>query len=174
MALNHAYEFFQEPPMAEQKIVVPPPSAHPKIRSLYDYWRKMAPDIATLPGRKHIDPTDIPKLLEHIWMLDVVGEPPRFRVRLLGGAGQRKGFPARVGDFMDQFFAKGIEDDALDDLRFIVACRQPVWRRGLPLMQHKTEVAELERLLLPLAADGKTVDIVLCITMFYSFAGESI
>jgi hypothetical protein len=173
MALNHAYAVSWEPPMPAETIV-PPSGAHPKIRSLYDYWRKVAPDIATLPGRRHIDPIDIPKLLDNLWMLDVVGDPQRFRVRLIGGAGQRKGFPARVGDFMDQFFAKGIEDEALDDLRFVAGRRQPVWRRGLPLLQHKTEVAELERLLLPLAADGQTVDIVLCMTVFYSFAGEPV
>jgi hypothetical protein len=154
------------------KIVVPPTTAHPRVRSLYDYWRRVAPNAALLPGRRHIDPIDIPKLLDDLWLLDVVGEPKRFRFRLLGGAAQRKGCPGRVGDFMDQFFPNGIADAALDDLRFVAERRQPVWWRGRPLLQHKTEVAELERLLLPLAADGLIVDMVLCITIFYSFAGE--
>ena len=35
-------------------------------------------------------------------------------------------------------------------------------------------VAELERIHLPLAGDGTTVDMILCLTVYYSFLGGEI
>jgi PAS domain len=162
-----------DPPLPLQ-VTVLPPGAHPKIVQLHDYWRHAVPPGSGLPGRKHIDPTEIPTLLEHLWLLDVVGAPPRFRYRLRGGAAQRVGLPGHVGDFMDQFFKGGPTDERLDHLRFVVAARQPKWFRGEPRLKHKTEIAELERLHLPLAADGQTVDMILCLTVYYSFIGNEI
>ena len=74
-----------------------PEAAHPKIRMLHDYWLNVAPAAALLPGRRAIDPLRIPKLLENIWLMDVVGRPPRFRMRLVGGAMRRMGIRATVG-----------------------------------------------------------------------------
>ena len=48
-----------------------PSTAHPKIVAPYDYWLKAAPTTGVLPGRQHIDPIDIPSLLENIWLVDV-------------------------------------------------------------------------------------------------------
>jgi hypothetical protein len=151
-----------------------PPGANPKIIQLHDYWRRAAPPGGGLPGCNHIDPTEIPALLEHLWLLDVVGAPPRFRYRLRGGSAQRVGLPGRVGDFMDQFFEGGPTDERLDDLCVAVAARQPVWFRGEPRLKHKSEIAELERLHLPPAADGETVDMILCLTVYYTFLGNEI
>ena len=87
-----------------QDLRVPPATAHPKIVRLYEYWREKAPLPGMLPGRRHIDPTEIATLLDNIWLLDVVGEPGRFRYRLIGDAMYRKGIPGRPGEFVDQFF----------------------------------------------------------------------
>jgi hypothetical protein len=164
----------QRIPQLPITVAEPPASANPKIVQLYDYWRRAAPAGGGLPGRKHIDPTEIPTLLEHIWLLDVVGQPTRFRFRLRGGAAQRMGLPGQIGDFMDQFFEGGPADERLDDLHVVVSARQPVWFRGEPRLKHKSEIAELERLHLPLAADGTTVDMILCLTVYYSFFGGEI
>lgn len=37
-----------------------------------------------LPRRTDIDPTEIPSLLPHIVLIDVLGSPQRFRFRLIG------------------------------------------------------------------------------------------
>jgi hypothetical protein len=152
----------------------PPETAHPKTIRLYEYWRQKAVRAGMLPSRHDIDPTDIPTLLDNIWLLDVVGQPTRFRFRLRGGAAQRMGLPGQIGDFMDQFFEGSPVDERLDDLHIVVSARQPVWFRGEPRLKHKSEIAELERLHLPLAADGTTVDMILCLTVYYSFFGGEI
>ena len=157
-----------------QHLEPPPETAHPKTIRLYEYWRQKAVRAGMLPSRRDIDPTDIPTLLDNIWLLDVVGQPTRFRFRLRGGAAQRMGLPGQIGDFMNQFFEGGPADERLDDLHVVVSARQPVWFRGEPRLKHKSEIAELERLHLPLAADGTTVDMILCLTVYYSFFGGEI
>jgi hypothetical protein len=155
-----------------QNLQLPPVTAHPKMIRLYEYWRKKAPGPGLLPSRRDIDPTDIPALLDNIWMLDVVGEPRRFRFRLIGDAMQRKGIPGRPGEFVDQFFSPGIADERMAALHAVASARQPSWARGRPQLAHRTQIDELERILLPLASDGRAVDVLLCLTVFYQSDGR--
>jgi hypothetical protein len=149
----------------------PRPTAHPKVRWIHEYWRDRRPAPDRLPGRQHIDPADFPRLLENIWLLDVLGSPPRFRFRLIGEMPRRFGVPAKVGDFIDQ--APGAESPgALRELFAAVAERQPCWFRGPPTLRHESQIAELERIILPLARDGEQVDMMLCLTVFYGASGE--
>lgn len=156
------------------KLASPPQTAHPKVHALYAYWQRIAPKAGSLPGRRNIDPIEIPTLLDNIWLVDVVGEPRRFRFRLIGDAPRRMGIPGKPGDFLDQFHAGGPDDPALDDFRTVAAQRMPVWFRGKALIQHRSEIFELERIFLPLASDGTSVDIVLCLTVFYSPEGKDL
>lgn len=161
-------------------ITPPAAAAHRKAVQLHEYWCSKAPAAGLLPGRQHIDPTEIPGLLDNIWLLDVVGTidgvvggaPRRFRFRLIGDAMHRKGIPGRPGTFIDQFFGNGPADPALADLHAVVDTRLPSWSRGKPMLRHKHEIFELERILLPLAADGHAVDMLLCLTVFYRSDGE--
>jgi len=154
------------------RITSPPATAHPKVEALYSYWRSAVPSGRALPGRHHIDPVDIPRLLHNVWLLDAIGEPVRFRFRLIGEAIRRIGGIAKRGDFVDQFAPD--DADPVRDLRFVVRRRQPVWFRGLAILPHAKPMAELERLFLPLAADGASVDMLLCLTVFYAADGREI
>jgi hypothetical protein len=156
------------------RITSPPASAHQKAHVLYEYWLRASPGPGLLPGRQHIDPIDFPKLLANIWLVDVTREPMRFRIRLMGEAPRHMGIPGKAGDYFDQFFSGGIDDPRLDDLRFIAAARKPVWFRGRPHLRHRTEMFELERFFVPLAADGLLVDMILCLSLFYGTDGREI
>src|SRR6185503_9572608 len=54
------------------------------IKCLHEYWQGIRPAPALLPGRGHLVLRDIAPLLRHIWLVDVVGDPIRFRYRVLG------------------------------------------------------------------------------------------
>lgn len=54
-------------------------SWRPEQRCLYEYWHSKRPSDAALPGRQHVDPLEIPSLLPHLFLIDVVREPLRFR-----------------------------------------------------------------------------------------------
>ncbi len=156
----------------DDRITQPPPGASAKVVSLYEYWRRIAPAPGVLPGRQHLHPTEIPKLLPNVWLVDVEGEPKRFRMRLIGSALQQAGIPHKPGDFVETPVPPALRQAALSDFRFVVSAREPVWFRGTPRVPHAKEVYEIERIYLPLAADGATVDVLLCMTVFYKSTGE--
>ncbi len=158
-------------PMPDATFLLPE-DAHPKIRLLHDYWRECAPAAGLLPGRRQIDPLRIPKLLENVWLMDVVDRPPRFRMRLVGGAMRRMGILAAPGDFVEKFLAA--DAPPLLQLRHLVAERQPIWFRGQAYLPHETRVFALERIFLPLADDGLMVDVVLGLTMFFDWRGREL
>jgi hypothetical protein len=98
-------------------------------------------------------------------LLDVVDDPRRFRVRLVGTALILTGTPARTGDFMADFMPPDRREASLADLEQVVQSREPWWYRGPVILRHDTFVQEVERLVLPLAADGRTVDMLLCMSI---------
>lgn len=145
---------------------------HPKVEQIVAYWRGLAPGPGVLPGRQHLDPMRIPALLPNIWLLDVVaGRPTRFRYRLIGTRLVEAGIPGRPGGFLDE----APETDSLAVQRLfesVVAGREPNWSIGAPLLKHSTQVTRIERVSMPLAADGHTVDMVLSLTLFYRTDGS--
>jgi hypothetical protein len=147
---------------------------HPRIARMIAYWREIAPAPGLVPGKQHFDPMRVPDLLPNVWLLDVVREDGslRYRFRLVGdalidsGAPFRKGlFVDELGDRVDQAAAKTIHDR-------VVNTREPDWRRGPPIVKHLKFIALLERVLLPLAEDGRTVDHILAMTVFYQMDGR--
>jgi hypothetical protein len=151
-----------------------PATAHRKILELHEYWRRKIEAGGRLPARRDIDPVDIPRLLENVWLLDVVGEPQRFRFRLIGGALHRMGIPGKVGDFADELLPDGNRNAVMEDFRRAARERKPVWFRGKARVPHAVSMFELERLFLPLATNGSSVDMLLCMTVFYSLDGLDI
>ena len=56
---------------------------HPRFRRLAEYLAAKAPP-GKLAGRQHIDPLEIPDLLPHLMLVDVIpeaGGEPRYRIR---------------------------------------------------------------------------------------------
>src|SRR5262249_15539068 len=126
----------------------------------FAYWRAKAPP-GRLPGRQHIDPLDIPRLLRHIAMFDVVhgGSALRFRFRLMGtGVVQLMG-----DDYTGRWVGETMAPD--DHLKLHAACAQVgvgqphYWERLLPFPNR--EFVGHRRLALPLAGDGSTVDMII-------------
>ena len=150
---------------ADIRITRPPATAKSEIVALYNYWRSKVPADGTLPGRKHIDPLDIPKLLPHIWLIDVVDDSRRFRVRLLGTALVDTGTPLKRGDFVVDRLLPEQRAASLAEFESVVQSREPLWYRGPVNLRHDTYVYEVERIFLPLAADGRHVDMLLCLSL---------
>src|SRR3546814_18827524 len=73
-----------KPPSPTLSAIILPEDAAPKIKALLAYWQSIHPAGGGLPGRRHLDPVDIPELLPNIWMIDVKRGPLRFRFRLVG------------------------------------------------------------------------------------------
>lgn len=133
---------------------------HPAHRRLYDYWRSKAPP-GRLPGRSDIDPVDIPDLLSSIALIDVEreGGATRFRYRLAGTE-----IVARAGrDPTGKTFEELYEGDYLQSAN---ATYRAIVENGEPFLSGRSFPAAkdhvtYQRLILPLAADGRTVDMLI-------------
>ena len=147
-----------------------PETCHPKIRRVVEYWRKIHPAEGVLPGRQHFDPIDIPQLLPNVWLIDVSHDPLRFRFRLLGTAVVEYAGEDNTGRWFDEAMPNFNPRVFAD----VVETGLPSWARTRSRMRPYKEYRELERVRLPLARDGKTVDMILCLTVFYDKTGKEI
>ena len=146
---------------------VPPEDCHPKIGAAYAYWLRIHPPRG-LPGRQHFDPTDIPGLLRHIRMLDVEGQPPRFKIRVVGTQYAERLGHDTTGQYLDELF-EGFEGSRFHrGLLDVIESKRPIWRRGPLQWFCREEYSSVERIHLPLARDGDTVDMVLTVSVYLS------
>ncbi|SMF38367.1 PAS domain-containing protein [Tistlia consotensis] len=125
---------------------------------VFDYWRARRGG-RRWPRRADIDPVDIPELLPEIILLDVVGDPPRFRKRLVGSAIVQKEGSDTTGRWLDETVNPTIRDEVLRQHR--EATEQP---EGccytVEFAGADGKLYSYQRLLLPLSSDGERVDML--------------
>lgn len=140
---------------------------HPKIRRVFEYWQSKHPR-DSLPGRQHVDPLEIPDLLPTLWLLDVQPEPFRLRYRLLGTGVVAARGRDHTGQWLDEAHPEIKADPGhLDRYRAVVATKTPSWRRGKPRFWFHRDYGLIENLVLPLASDGRQVDMLMILTIMY-------
>ncbi len=144
-----------------------------KHRQLYAYWdRRRSPD-RPLPARADIDPLDIPELLPNVWLTDVVVTDgvTRFRERLVGTALTRLYGKDTTGQMFEEIYAGDHLQRQLATYRAVASSGLPhVSRLRVPL--HHREFLIYDRLLLPLARDHRTPDMILGIHAYEAEPGE--
>ena len=143
-----------------------PGDCDPRLRRLYDYWLSIHPVTGGLPGRQHVDPAAIPDLLPCLWMVDVQRQPLRFKYRLLGTE-QVKSMEANfTGRWMDEAHRKFLGSIAYPQYVAAAERAEVGYIKGPPSFHSTKTYVSMERLLLPLARDGREVDMLLAITVF--------
>jgi hypothetical protein len=140
---------------------------HPLQHRLLDYWRSKAP-AGGLPSRRDIDPVEMgAKLLPWLVLYDVVWEHarPRFRFRLVGtGNVERYGRDA-TGKWFEEAYQGDILESQVATFTAVAESGAPDFsRRRLPL--ENKQFIEYERLILPLASDGRQVDNLIALMIF--------
>ncbi len=138
---------------------MPPGASHPTLRFAFDYWLSKAPD-GMLPGRQHIDPIELRTILPNVMLIDVEPDPAgaKFRLRLIGTAITE----ATGRDLTGQYF--GPENQSGDQVMMerlagLLETGQPYFvvdKLYAPDRQHLL----LHRLVMPLARDGKTINMI--------------
>ena len=147
---------------------------HSRLQALYHYWQSIHP-VAGLPGRKSLDPTAIPTLLPSIWLLDVQRKPFRLKYRLVGTHIVQLVGDDPTGRWLDEAHPHLAEDPSpLERYREVASTGAPSHRRGKPMifLTHTADYTEIESAIFPLAQDGRTIDTLLCCTIFYRLDGS--
>lgn len=135
----------------------------PTLRRFYAYWR-LKHRGPLLPGRQDIDPLDFSYALGDVALVDVRHDPLRFRFRLDGTRHvERFGFDM-TGKWLEDFPEPEMRQVIFDSYREVVEDRQP--RRRFRDLDTDGRMFRYEALLLPLAGDGKTVDMLVSVISF--------
>lgn len=141
-----------------------PKAPSPILDAAFEYWlsKKCGPEI---PLRSAIDPVEIPRLLPHLMLLDVLREPLDFRYRLIGEGIQANITPGFRGKTHRQLDGKGPGSLVWEGLRKVVETGIPRYGRA-PYVGPESAVKQFLDLLLPLSEDGAGVSQILIVTEF--------
>lgn len=140
---------------------------------LHEYWASKRRTAVDLPSRDDIRPEEIKALLPYIWIMDFDRPARLFRYRLIGTAvveGVGKDFTGHT--LAECHPGSGAYETVTEALLRLTEDAVPRWRIGAPMFRHHNEVLMLENLILALAADRRTPDRILGLTLFYDGEGR--
>lgn len=147
------------------EIATPPPIDDAHLRSLYRYWRELAQAAGGLPSIQAFDPLHLPKVLQHIWIVEVDPATQRFRVRLAG-----ENINAIYGrNIGGQYFRDVYDPSDLDTIvaRYGRCLSQPaVFRATGSVYAAAGRLTAGERLALPMLGRGGGTDTLLGATVY--------
>lgn len=128
------------------------------LRSLFEYWQSKLRG-RRLPDRADIDPTEIPRLLPNLVLVDILPDrPDRFRYRLIGTEIVRVFGREMTGRTTDEIPNAKLRVLANESF---IACRtagMPMWQEWL---RPWTGVQDYERIMLPLTRGSDEVAMIL-------------
>lgn len=153
-----------------------PVTCHWRIRLIHDYWRlKQIERLTTtkdggLPGLRDIDLQEISQVAPYVWLIDVAPDAMRFRFHSVGEVIKIWAGEDNTGRWFDEIWP------TYDPIAFIdvALSRRPSWCRGPSGFRPERREHEIERVRLPLATDGTTVDMILALSVFYNKDGREI
>ena len=146
--------------MTETAIGDLPEGCNCKIRQLFDYWRSIHPADG-LPTRRHFDPMAVPALLPNICLIAAPTPSDDFIFRLMGTRLEIFFGGNFTGKPFVSAYIKNHKSQAYVDMCAILQDRLARWRRGPAGLVENREHVTIERVFLPLAEDGVTVNIIL-------------
>ena len=117
----------------------------PRMAALLTWWTVL-PRTGDLPGVAEIDPLALKRWLGDLGVIEAIGEPPRFRIRLAGVNLRDIETIDATGCFVDELCPPQIADEVLKPYRVCREQRRPVHDR---LALHERPHVTIERLLLP-------------------------
>lgn len=137
----------------------------PLVRDAYAYWvGKKNGD--RLPARADIDPVDIPRILPHISLVEREAETGRYRYRLFGSALVDILGREPTGKYLDEIYPDFEQSESRRYRDQVFEMGKPSHRIGRPSLRFPKDFVTVERLYLPLAEDGRRVDMVMGVLVF--------
>jgi hypothetical protein len=129
----------------------------PRLQQLHAYWQGLRKGDA-FPSRRDIDPASFRFVLGHVFLVAIEREPTAFRYRLFGVNLARRAGYEMTGKTVDEIPADDMREFLSRHYAAMLAHPAPILERGERALMG---TRRFELLLLPLAEDGKTVDMIL-------------
>ncbi|MCB9948622.1 MAG: PAS domain-containing protein [Rhodospirillaceae bacterium] len=130
------------------------------------YWLRIRGD-RDLPGRRDLDPVEIPELLAHVVLMDVATDPLDFRYRLVGTMVDFHLHRPLTGAWVSQVPHQRAGSVFWATMESVVRERRPVVS-NIPYVGPHKDFTSIEDLIMPLSADGQTVDMLFITVAFYN------
>jgi hypothetical protein len=143
------------------------PFTDPRLEQAYLYWKEKAAG-RTMPSRANIDPTEIPKLLPDVMLVERL-DNGRYRYRLIGTENTRAHGVNATGRFLDEVLP------GPDYASHVLALYDECVGTGRPLYseclffspaRHDPE-RHTKVLFMPLSPDDETVNMIFVIQVFF-------
>jgi hypothetical protein len=135
----------------------------PTLRQVLAYWRSKASE-GRLPARSDIDPADLRAALGSLLLIEVHRPGPRFRYRLVGTRIVDHGGIDPTGRFVDEFPWPEYRAMVLERLAGLLDRGRPLHVRRVGVLDGRH--FDYRMLWLPLAGDGRTIDMLLGCQIF--------
>ncbi|MCR9221516.1 MAG: PAS domain-containing protein [Alphaproteobacteria bacterium] len=149
--------WIQDPAEAEEAL-----GAAPRLLRLYRYWRARC-DGRRAPARADIDPLDLPDLLPNLWLMDVEADPLDFRNRLAGTATAQLIGRDVTGKRFAEIFTGPDSAEIFAEYRGVVESWRPHAAARTVFWADRSFI-RYRRLVTPLSADGRRVDMLFGLT----------
>lgn len=135
---------------------------YPGCQKLHDCWQGLRRG-GDLPRRSDFDPVTVPDLLPDLYLIDI--EPMadgirRYRYRLVGTGNVERFGRDNTGLWLDEAVEEPHLSGFLEIYNRVADSAEPVCE-ALTAVHTQRIYLEYQRLLLPLASDGKTPDMLL-------------
>lgn len=147
-------------PAMSGSATVDPSTWNQRSRDFLSYWQDRRPGPGILPARRHIDPAELKPFLPNVWLLDIQHAPFRARYRVIGTHLVDITGRDLTGLWIDEIGADAAAR-IYPSLQRVAELRAPVHFRGQAFYNNADRVRIVEYVLLPLAANGHDVDMVL-------------
>lgn len=118
-----------------------------------------------LPGRADLDPGEMVAFLPNVILLDVLRDPLDFRYRLVGTTVEDHMLRPYTGMRVRELDHQRPPSRVWTKFETAIAARRPVATR-LPYVGPYREFVRVEDVVMPLAADGATVDMLFVVIDF--------
>ena len=152
-------------PVAESPFALPGGCDY-RITQVYRYWQACRPSLDVLPGRRDIGPMGLMDVLRYVWMCDVARNPLRFRYRLIGTTVAHVMGCDRTGGWLDEVHENFAASPAFADFARAAEEGACSYYSGRPMFHLAKDYIWMERLMMPMATDGHTVDMLLGVTLY--------
>jgi hypothetical protein len=140
-----------------------PAIREPRLRRLFDYWNAKR-GTRRFPARRDVAPAEFSYALGSIMLVDVLGDPPRFKVRLHGSTMAMRAGYDMTGRMLDELPESEYRAYVLARCRGLLADGRPLVTAQDRILDDR--VWRYEALWLPFADDDSKIDLLLCALIY--------
>lgn len=136
----------------------------PLQRDFLAYWRQQAGD-RIAPRREDLDVLDIPTLMPHVIILEILQNPFDFQYRLVGTAISERSNKDYTGMKLTEIEGRGPGSNIWSILDAVRVSQEPTYH-SVPYVGPSKDFLKLNDLFLPLVNDGLETNMIVLVTHF--------